>query len=200
MLDDREILLIANEPGISSLHIWPRNGINRRIKVNVMLAETARVSREIGAFLANIPNSKVTAIGDKVVVEGEQLAGTANSPPIVNPLGGGVPLTSSLNVLSVLNLGLNAQLNLLAQNGRATILAEPVLSARSGSKASFLAGGEFPYSVSSINGVTIVFKKYGISLDIEPRTQVRGHEVRGQAFTLYCQGKIWPRWSKKGHK
>ena len=109
VLDEREIRLIANEPGISSLHIWTRNGINRRIKVNVMPAETARVSREIGAFLANIPNSKVTVIGDKLVVEGEQLAGTANSPPIVNPLGG-VPLLSSLNVLSVLNLGLNAQL------------------------------------------------------------------------------------------
>jgi pilus assembly protein CpaC len=53
-------------------------------------------------------------------------------------------------------------------------LAEPQLSARNGAKASFLAGGEFPYSVSTINGVTIIFKPYGIKLDILPRVDRNG--------------------------
>jgi pilus assembly protein CpaC len=86
----------------------------------------------------------------------------------------GVTLPSSLNVLSAMNIGINAQLNLLAQDGTASILAEPQLSARNGAKASFLAGGEFPYSVSNANGVTILFKPYGIKLDIEPRVDRNG--------------------------
>jgi pilus assembly protein CpaC len=87
-------------------------------------------------------------------------AGTSN---------GTATMPTSLNVLGGLNMGLSAQLNLLEQQGTASVLAEPQLSARSGFKASFLAGGEFPYSVSNQNGVTILFKQYGIKLDIEPR-------------------------------
>ncbi|MDB5796838.1 MAG: ral secretion pathway protein [Paucimonas sp.] len=102
--------------------------------------------------------------------------GTNNQIPITNAGGGdtGIPLPAGLNLLSAVNLGLNAQLNLLAQNGRATMLAEPQLAARSGSKASFLAGGEFPYSVSNLNGVTIIFKPYGIKLDILPKVDRSG--------------------------
>jgi pilus assembly protein CpaC len=257
VLDDKEILLIANEVGVSSLHIWTRNGRNRRIKINVLPGETARVTREVAAFLATIPNARSAVIGDKVVVEGDALSDrdlakieelAKRYPQIVNftnrlgwekmivmdvkvvefpttalkeiglkwgatggmALGGvwmpfkrgttspyeinlisgqnspapivdnpndpyqGVPLTRSFTALSVLNMGLNAQLNLMEENGTATILAQPTLSTRSGAKATFLAGGEFPYSVSNINGTTIQFKPYGIRLDIEPRVDHNG--------------------------
>ena len=256
VLDDKEILLIANEVGVSSLHIWTRNGRNRRIKVNVTPSDIPRVTREVAAFLAAIPNAKSAVIGDKVIVEGDKLSdrdlekiaelakrypqivnftnpvgwekmiamdvkvvefpttalreiglkwnatggtviggiwmpfrrgndgpydiniktGPNNLPPITNPAGStlSVPLTSSLNILSAVNLGLNAQLNLMEQNGTAVILAQPTLSARSGAKATFLAGGEFPYSVSNISGTTIVFKPYGIRLEIEPRVDHNG--------------------------
>ena len=69
VLDDREILLIANDVGVSSLHIWTAKGSNRRVKINVVPAETPRVNREIAAFLANIPNARSSVIGDKVVVD-----------------------------------------------------------------------------------------------------------------------------------
>ena len=103
-------------------------------------------------------------------------AGSENAPPIINPDGSGgpVPLSSSLNVLSAINTGLNAQLRLMEQNGSASILAQPVLSTRNGAEASFLAGGEFPYSVSNINGTTIQFKPYGIRLEITPRVDDNG--------------------------
>lgn len=95
-----------------------------------------------------------------------------NPPPIVGADGGPVILPNGLNVLSVLNLGLNATLDALAQQGRTTILAQPQLSARNGSKASFLAGGEIPYGVE---GTEIVFKPYGVRLDIEPRVDSSGN-------------------------
>ena len=110
-----------------------------------------------------------------------QTAGQGNAAPISVPqgvegvpAGGGVPLPNGLKILSGINMGLNAQLNLLAQNGRASILAEPQLSARNGAKASFLAGGEYPYTVSTINGPTVLFKPYGVKLDIQPRVDSHG--------------------------
>ncbi len=45
------------------------------------------------------------------------------------------PVPPGLNVLGAVNLGLNAQLNLLAQEGKTVILAEPQLSTRNGAKA-----------------------------------------------------------------
>ncbi|MCC2961277.1 pilus assembly protein N-terminal domain-containing protein [Massilia sp. IC2-278] len=96
----------------------------------------------------------------------------SDAPPPGSGAGnsnGTATIPTSLNVLGALNLGLSAELKFLEQQGTASILAEPQLSARSGYKASFLAGGEFPYSVASQNGVTILFKQYGIKLEIEPR-------------------------------
>lgn len=81
----------------------------------------------------------------------------------------GTTIPNSLNILGAINMGLSAKLNMLQQNGTASVLAEPQLSARSGVKASFLAGGEFPYSVASPQGVTVMFKPYGIKLDVEPK-------------------------------
>jgi len=102
--------------------------------------------------------------------------GTENPVPITAPGGNGpVALPNGLNVLSALNLGLNATLSALAQQGRTTILAEPQLSARNGAKASFLAGGEFPYAVTTNDGTSILFKPYGVKLDIQPRVDSSGN-------------------------
>lgn len=100
--------------------------------------------------------------------------GDENKPPI-SASGGTNPLIpNGLNVLSYINAGLNAQLNLLAQEGKATLLAEPQLSTRSGSKASFVAGGEIPYSVQTMEGVKVQFKTYGVKLDIFPKVDHKG--------------------------
>ncbi len=58
----------------------------------------------------------------------------------------------------------------LAENGNlATTLAEPTLTALSGETASFLAGGEFPIPIASgINGTSIEFKQFGVSLAFTP--------------------------------
>lgn len=65
--------------------------------------------------------------------------------------------------------GVTSLINLAESNGDAVILAEPQLSTRSGGKAEFLAGGEYPMPVVNNSGQTTVeFKKYGIVLNIEP--------------------------------
>lgn len=59
-------------------------------------------------------------------------------------------------------------LDIAKQNGVAKVLAEPSLTALSGTKAEFLAGGEFPIPVPDENGITIDYKEYGVSLDFVP--------------------------------
>lgn len=253
-LEDDQVIMFANGVGTSTLFLWHRDGRHQRIKVTVAQGDTARIAREVSAFLSKIRNATVSVVGDKVIVEGDELsdadrdkiaelakrypqiinftspigweqmvmmdvkvvefpktelrelglkwsatggaavgavwrptgrgnqddyiittpAGPSGSPPI-SPIGEGIPLfPSSLSILTGINMGLNAQLNLLEQSGKASILAEPQLSTRSGYRASFLAGGEFPYSVATVNGVTVQFKPYGIRLDIEPKVGTNG--------------------------
>lgn len=249
-LDDNGILLFANGAGTSSLFVWNQNGHYQKTKVVITVGDTNRIAREVAMFLSKIPNAKASIVGDKVIVEGEELSDSDRDkvnelakryPQIINftsPIGweqmvmmdvkvvefpkaelrevglkwsaaGGVaigavwnpggrgdasgqqlnigasnlPITpadstaqlpSALTILSGINLGLTAKLNVLEQTGKASILAEPQLSTRSGYRASFLAGGEFPYSVASVNGVTVLFKPYGIKLDIEPKVGRNG--------------------------
>lgn len=252
-LDGKDIIVFANGPGTTMLYAWTGDGQYQRIKVSVMANDIARYAREIAGFLSAIPRAKATVVGDKVIVEGDDLSDADRDkvaelakryPQIVNftsPIGweqtvmldvkvvefprselrdlglrwgttggaaigaiwrpvtrgdtsglsialpggdSGVPIASSAAtglvypsspvVTSALNLGLNATLQALEQNGRATVLAEPQLSTRSGYKATFHAGGEIPYSVASVNGVTVQFKPYGVRLDIEPRVARSG--------------------------
>ena len=57
----------------------------------------------------------------------------------------------------------------LEERGLARRLAEPNLVALSGDTASFLAGGEFPFPVqSTLNQITIEFKKFGVGLAFTP--------------------------------
>ncbi|MYN29171.1 type II and III secretion system protein family protein [Duganella levis] len=256
-LDDKDVIIFANGAGNSTLFLWHQDGRVQRVKVTVLQADMGRYAREVATFLATIPKAKASVVGDKVVVEGDELSdadrdkvaelakryplivnftspigweqmvmmdvkvvefpktelrelglkwsatggaavggiwapssrgdaggyaitvrtGDTNAPPISVPGGGSgsyVPLPSNLTILSAINLGLNAQLLALEQKGTASVLAEPQLSTRSGYKASFLAGGEIPYSVASINGVTVQFKPYGVKLDIEPKVGSNG--------------------------
>ena len=108
-------------------------------------------------------------------IDGKIVISTTTQQPI-QPLAGktDMALPSALSALTAVNMGLNAQLNLLEQDGKATMLAEPQLSARSGSKATFLAGGEIPYAVASLLGTTIEFKQYGIKLEIVPKVGLNG--------------------------
>jgi pilus assembly protein CpaC len=65
-------------------------------------------------------------------------------------------------------LNVDVVLEALSEEGLVTILAEPNLTARSGEPASFLAGGEFPYSVVNDDENTVEFKDFGIGLNFTP--------------------------------
>jgi pilus assembly protein CpaC len=65
---------------------------------------------------------------------------------------------------------ITSAINLAVNNGDALMLASPTLSAKSGGKAEFLAGGQIPITVPQGDGTnTTEFKDYGITLNIEPK-------------------------------
>jgi pilus assembly protein CpaC len=256
VLDEKEILIFANAVGTSSLFVWNEDGRYQRVKVNIVPGDTTRIAREVAAFLTKIPNTRASIVGDKVIVEGDDLrdadllkiedltkrypqiinftnrlgweqmvmmdvkviefprnelrdlglkwsstggaalggvwgpvsrgdnsaysinigSGQGAAPPITNPDGStsGIVIPRALHLLSAVNLGLNAELHALAQQGKTTMLAEPQLSARNGAKATFHAGGEIPYAVSSLAGTGVIFKPYGIKLEIVPKVDRNG--------------------------
>lgn len=67
------------------------------------------------------------------------------------------------------DINLGATIQALQQNSVLQILAEPNLMAVSGQKATFLAGGEFPFPVlqggATSGAVTIQFRPFGVRLD-----------------------------------
>jgi pilus assembly protein CpaC len=57
------------------------------------------------------------------------------------------------------------------ERGLAKVLAKPTLLARSGQKASFLAGGEIPYPVAqggSFGSISVEFKSFGVGVEFAP--------------------------------
>lgn len=67
------------------------------------------------------------------------------------------------------NTSVDFLLDALDQNGLITLLAEPNLTAQTGSEANFLVGGEFPIPIRDDDGdLAIIFKQFGVSLGFVP--------------------------------
>ncbi len=90
----------------------------------------------------------------------------------VNPLAGSTTFAADtklfgLNILTALDAAETA--------GLATTLAQPNLTSLSGETASFLAGGEYPYTISNgTQGNSIEFKQYGVQLAFTPTVLADG--------------------------
>jgi len=70
---------------------------------------------------------------------------------------------------------LESQLQALEEKGAMRTLARPNLVAISGQKASFLAGGEFPFPVpQDLDKISIQFKPYGVRLNFTPEVRDNG--------------------------
>jgi pilus assembly protein CpaC len=83
---------------------------------------------------------------------------------------GSVSVRSKIGTVSI-----DATLQALEQKGLVRTLARPNLVAVSGEKASFLAGGEFPYPVpQDLGKITIEFRTYGVKLNFLPVVQDNG--------------------------
>lgn len=68
----------------------------------------------------------------------------------------------------------NIDLHFLETQGLAKVLASPNIICRSGKEASFFAGGEFPIKILNYKVQDVVWKKYGIALNVKPKADFTG--------------------------
>jgi pilus assembly protein CpaC len=145
----------ANEEIINRLQVNAPNQVNVRVRI----AEINKtVLRHLGINW------------DTAIQEGGFAFGLLTAFPVtvgstlVGSTGPGTTPTVSAGPLD-----LTATMDLLAQEGMVSLLAEPNLTAVSGQTATFLAGGEFPIPVAQDNNtVTVEFRQFGVSLAFTP--------------------------------
>ncbi len=145
----------------------------RQILLEVKFAEVDRTKLEQFGF--NIFSTGATnTIG---AITTQQFGPPAIQGEVTGTIG--APLqgaTSSFKFNDLLNIflfrpdiNLGATIKALQQKSVLEILAEPNLMAANGQKASFLAGGEFPFPLvqpgAGFTAVTIQFKPFGVKLD-----------------------------------
>lgn len=75
----------------------------------------------------------------------------------------------NVNIMANIIANIPGVINLAVDSGDAILLAAPKISARSGGKANFKAGGEVPLPSTSNQGTKVEFKSYGVLLEVEPQ-------------------------------
>src|SRR5437660_9870808 len=147
---------------------------DRQLLLEVKLAEVARtkfaqfgvnlLSTGAGNTLGSTTTGQFGGIGAQHITD------------IAGPGTHGGPFTTDQTINNVLNIFLfrfdihfGAVIQDLEQKSVLQILAEPNLMALNGQKATFLAGGEFPFPLvqpgNGFTAVTIQFKPFGVKLD-----------------------------------
>jgi pilus assembly protein CpaC len=165
------------------------NPHERQILLEVKIAEVDRTLMEQLGF-----NLFSTGAGNTVGVISTQQFGpisgqSGGSGTTINgrPFEGGAAILTLSSLLNIFlyrpDINFGAVIQALQQKSILQILAEPNLLALSGQKASFLAGGEFPFPVvqggQSLGTVTIQFRPFGVKLDFtgwaQPDDTIRLH-------------------------
>lgn len=153
--------LAKDEQIINRLTLTESNQINLRVRI----VEVSRdLVKRIGFNIDALSTGKF-AFG----------IATLGATTTTGAFPGGSVLVRNNGVSNIIGTGrvagidLNTVVDAMENEGLATILAEPNLTAVSGETASFLAGGEFPIPVPQDNNtITVQFKKFGVSLNFIP--------------------------------
>jgi len=161
---------------VNSLTVPPSH--DRQVLLEVKFAEVDR--SRVDQFGVNILG--LGALNTPGVISTQQYGPPSGSNSAASggtSITGKIPLgdaTTTLTVPDLLiiflfrpDLNLGATIKALEQKSVLQILAQPNLLALNGQKASFLAGGEFPFPVvqggQSIGVVTIQFRPFGVRLE-----------------------------------
>ncbi|MGA8430863.1 MAG: type II and III secretion system protein family protein [Candidatus Sulfotelmatobacter sp.] len=127
-----------------------------------------------------------TGAGNTVGTTGTGQFGGFGQQTINQTTGSGGTFQSNQTISNVLNLFLfrpdihfGAIIEALETKNLLQILAEPNLIAVNGKKASFLAGGQFPFPIvqpgAGFTAVTISFKEFGVKLEFTPVIMPNGN-------------------------
>ena len=148
-----------------------------QVMLQVKISEVAKdVGHKIGTNFSSLDTSGGKVLGNigggtrNFVTQSTTAAGQTWT--FNNPSDGSYSLGG---VARILGMDIAGALDLAESSGLATTLAQPNLTALSGETASFLAGGEYPYTVSNgTQGNSIEFKQYGVQLAFTPTVLADG--------------------------
>jgi pilus assembly protein CpaC len=153
--------------------------------VNLLKVEVPAVEPQILLHVrfANVDRSTSMQLGvNWASMAGNQTTVVGTGPSILSTLSGALGNASPGSAANIIALrpGLNllAEIQALESKNLLEMLAEPNLLTYSGTRASFTAGGEFPYLTPqpSAGGTifSVDFKQYGVILSFLPRVTPQG--------------------------
>ena len=72
--DEKEVIVFARNEGSSALQIWSENGRRHHYQVDVAPEGARQAQQELRSVLERIPHARISIVGDKMVVEGDDLS------------------------------------------------------------------------------------------------------------------------------
>jgi pilus assembly protein CpaC len=167
VLDDtQEILVLGRKAGTTDLRIWSRDGSSVAYLVQVLgvVDRIATPARSLEAESTILIKARLIEVRKSALRDiGVDWADVAAGP--VFSTSDGADLSTTVNSV----------INLLMNRGDARLLAEPTLTCINGGQADFVVGGEVPIPVQNQDGaLNVVFKQFGILLNVEPRANEAG--------------------------
>ncbi|MES9993788.1 MAG: pilus assembly protein N-terminal domain-containing protein [Candidatus Thiodiazotropha sp.] len=185
ILSTDELLVIGQQPGSTTIRLWNKDGSythynirvyendpEKRVRMDSMIRISVKMVEFRKSALSKLGIDWAKDIdGPTFATVGDFASNSLFRSPATAIDGSTLPLnvkpfTSYFGIATALT----SRINLLASDGDAVILSEPVLSCVNGGTAKFISGGEYPIPISNANGsVSVEFKQYGIKMDISPR-------------------------------
>jgi len=172
----KQIVVNGKSSGTTSLIVWAADESYKKYRVNI-LSESNTDQVMLKVRFLEVNKSALKEFGSDFIIHSMgykndrfdvgSYGGKVNAPSDPLNLGNTVDLFFSLPTRNFSMI-----LKALHENNLVQILAEPNLTAASGSEAQFLAGGEFPIPIvsgsSGMQTVTIQFKEFGVRLNFTP--------------------------------
>lgn len=153
---NHEILITAKKQGFTNFIVWPVHGSPRQYYLEVLppgRQETIMVRIKVLEVSRGALNKLGVNLGETLQI---------NEAPPSSPFRIGLPIRETY---------LQATINMLAQEKKAKVLAEPTLLCENNATASFLSGGEIPIPLITQSNVNIEWKRYGVQLEFKPIVQ-----------------------------
>lgn len=146
-------LITAKSPGITNILVWTEK---RRTPYNYVIEVIG--NRRSEQIVCRVKVLEVSTGADgKVGIEWFDKIRLAEAPPDA-PFKFGLPTRTDV---------IDATIHTMIHDRKAKLLAQPTLVMQTGEKASFLSGGQFPYTTVSLNGVNVEWKDFGTKLVME---------------------------------
>lgn len=72
--EEKEVIVFARHEGASAVHVWSADGQTHRYQVEVAPEGARQIQQELRRVLERVPNARVSEVGDKLLVEGDELS------------------------------------------------------------------------------------------------------------------------------